>query len=106
VFKVTEEWLRQFSSHGFGWNHQQLEILGVKWPPYKGWLTASIGMELTENQRLQFENECGRSIQAIDTQRKLIAAVDYPVYYTVPDGKGSFTGRFLKPEEVGTWPEK
>jgi hypothetical protein len=28
------------------------------------------------------------------------------VIYTVPDGHGSFTARWLKPEEVGTWPAK
>ena len=105
MFRVTLEWLKEHSTKGMAWNKQQLAILGISWPPPRGWLDQVIGKKLPIEAKERFEEETGRSIQKLDIKRRLIAAVDYPVYYTTPDGKGSFKGRWLKPEEVGTWPK-
>jgi hypothetical protein len=32
--------------NGVGWNRKQLALLGVKWPPHKGWLSNLIGTEI------------------------------------------------------------
>jgi hypothetical protein len=32
--------------NGIGWNRKQLALLGVSWPPQKGWLSKLIGTEI------------------------------------------------------------
>lgn len=34
------------SGHGFNWT--QLKLLGVSWPPHKGWLSALVGQEVND----------------------------------------------------------
>lgn len=38
-----------------GWTRAQLKILGVKWPPKKGWLTRKIGDKITELQLAELQ---------------------------------------------------
>jgi len=37
-----------------GWTRAQLALLGVTWPPLKGWLSALIGTELAKADYLAF----------------------------------------------------
>ena len=41
------------SSNG-GFNKKQLEILGIEWPPQKGWKTSVIGQTVTKEDYQQF----------------------------------------------------
>jgi hypothetical protein len=41
--EVTNELLEAAMSAAGGWSRPQLAILGVEWPPVKGWRTAVIG---------------------------------------------------------------
>ncbi len=43
------------SSKG-GYNKKQLEILGVEWPPQKGWKSALIGTMISQKQYQDFLN--------------------------------------------------
>jgi hypothetical protein len=36
------------SNYG-GWNKHQLELLGIKWPPQKGWLSKLVGQEVSDS---------------------------------------------------------
>lgn len=55
MFKITEEWLRQFSSRAGGWTANQLKALGIEWPPEHGWKLLVIGKEITLEEKLRFE---------------------------------------------------
>jgi len=63
------------------------------------------GTLLTDSDRLEFESLCDRSLATQERERKAPADAIHAarVYYTYPDERGSWTGRWLKPEEVGTW---
>ena len=100
--KVTREWLMRF--RGKNWTRIQINALGLTYPLPKDWLGLISGTEISEDQAKEFEEGCGRSIQVIDKPK--YDAMEEEVYYTVPDGKGSFKGRWLEPHEVGTFPDE
>ena len=52
--KITLEIIEQGQSKEGGWNQAQLEILGVPWPPIKGWKTRLCGDELTQEEHDKF----------------------------------------------------
>jgi hypothetical protein len=54
MMTITEELLVEGMSSAGGWKAEQLEILGVKWPPREGWKRAVIGQEITEEQAWDF----------------------------------------------------
>ena len=37
MMKVTEDLIKAGETAGGGWNRHQLELIGVAWPPVKGW---------------------------------------------------------------------
>lgn len=57
---VTEKIIENGMSNHGGWNKEQLAILGVKWPPKKGWKQRLIGTEITELQYVNFIYRRGR----------------------------------------------
>jgi hypothetical protein len=52
---ITDEWLINAAPTG-GYNKQQLNILGIEWPPCKGWKGKVIGKELCEEKVKEFKN--------------------------------------------------
>ena len=52
---VTEEYLLAHSTEKIGWTADQLRSIGISWPPKKGWKKEVIGTEITETQRVRFE---------------------------------------------------
>lgn len=48
--KLTHEILHSIGTEGMGWNKHQLELLGVTWPPEKGWLSALIGTDIDDTK--------------------------------------------------------
>jgi hypothetical protein len=55
TFRVTAEWLHAHTGKAGGFNRKQLAVLGVPWPPKKGWLWLAEGTWITEEQRQHFE---------------------------------------------------
>ena len=55
--KITRGWLKRHRSRGGGWTKEQLAILGIVWPPPKGWLKAVVrsGRTMTFAQQKAFE---------------------------------------------------
>lgn len=52
--KITREWVHEFGTvNGIGasWSQKQLAILGVPWPPKKGWLSRLIGTDELAERR-------------------------------------------------------
>jgi hypothetical protein len=46
TIRLTHENLHALATAGCGFNRAQLAILGVEWPPIKGWLSGLIGCEI------------------------------------------------------------
>jgi hypothetical protein len=53
---VTREWIDQNQTGNCAWTADQLKILGVSWPPSKGWKQKVIGLILSDEQRIRFEH--------------------------------------------------
>jgi hypothetical protein len=47
--KLTRENLHKLSTKADGFTKRQVEMLGFKWPPSKGWLSSLIGTEMSES---------------------------------------------------------
>mgnify|MGYP001606919754 CR=1 FL=1 len=53
---ITSEWLHVHASvGGVGWNAAQLRVLGVAWPPRKGWLSRLVGTKISREVKAEFE---------------------------------------------------
>lgn len=56
---ITNDLIVAGVSGAGGWNRKQLEILGVAWPPRRGWKWAVIGKQITEEQYQEFIERTG-----------------------------------------------
>jgi hypothetical protein len=57
---VTAEFIERGCSKRGGWTKEQLELLGVGWPPMKGWKAAAIGREISDADAYLFLSEATR----------------------------------------------
>ena len=60
MFRITETWIREFQSGNGGWTRDQLDAVGVAWPPREGWIGRLVGKEITDEQRERFERRRDR----------------------------------------------
>lgn len=67
-FYVTEQWLTAHSNKGAAWTSGQLRVLGVEWPPKRGWTRRVVGTSITKEQRAAFE-QLASERQARDERR-------------------------------------
>lgn len=51
---VTIELIESGCSGAGGWNQHQLKLIGVDWPPMKGWKNRAVGMEISEEDAALF----------------------------------------------------
>lgn len=90
---ITAEWLYKFSRNGkSGWNKDQLALIEVSWPPWKGWMKASVGMQISDEAREQFEALAGKSQEGVKIDRGRANMAENPIYRTFQDGKGGWAG--------------
>ena len=54
-FVVSEKWIDACKTPKGGWTRAQLSLLGVDWPPQKGWKNQVIGMMIDDKSSEQFE---------------------------------------------------
>lgn len=47
--KLTRELIHSVATSHVGFNRFQLSILGVQWPPKKGWLSNLVGKEISDS---------------------------------------------------------
>ena len=52
--RVTERFLLDNTTPRGQWNAKQLAVLGIQWPPIKGWKQRVIGMEISEEEARRF----------------------------------------------------
>lgn len=53
-FEVNDEWVRSHCRNGAP-TRDQIECLGLMWPPERGWIERLCGAIITEAQRERFE---------------------------------------------------
>ena len=53
---LTKQMIEEGISSKGGYNKKQLEILGVEWPPQKGWKSALVGTMISQKQYQDFLN--------------------------------------------------
>ena len=54
-FTVTEQWLKRNSTANGGYTKGQLQLVGVDWPPSKGWQRALIDAKIPVEDARRFE---------------------------------------------------
>lgn len=47
--KLTYQNIMALQSLNRGWNHKVLELIGVSWPPQRGWIKKITGTEIEES---------------------------------------------------------
>lgn len=57
---VSNDWLLQWQTVNGGYNKRQLELLGIAWPPKRGWKRDLLGLEISEEKARAFEMSSGR----------------------------------------------
>lgn len=54
MLTLTDNLIRAGQTNNGGWNKKQLHLLGISWPPTKGWKLKVIGQEITEEHYEEF----------------------------------------------------
>ena len=55
--KLSADFIHRYKGASGGWSKAQLAVLGVSWPPSKGWIERLVGQEITDLQVEQFKAE-------------------------------------------------
>jgi hypothetical protein len=55
MHQITREWLFMHRTHRGAWTRDQLEAIGVFWPPKAGWIERRIGKDIPDDAKRQFE---------------------------------------------------
>ncbi len=76
VMKITREWLVANRTLNGGWSRAQLRIIGVAWPPRKGWIEKVAGRELPKRLVLAFIAEMWTENRKINADRKSLRVTD------------------------------
>lgn len=93
---ITKEWINKFKSSKGGWTSTQMEAVGLKWPPKKGWIKSIAGNEISQEQAEIFEGKLKRR-KAIKPNAKRIEksiAVAKPQAITVCERSPDWTTFF------------
>lgn len=101
---ITKDWLKEHSVSG-ALTREQLGLLGIGWPPPKGWKEQVIGSEIPDQTAVNFEHlaHCRKSAIIAEEERKRAYDAEHAeeIYYTMCDGKGGWTGSWTKPPGFG-----
>ena len=60
---ITDELVRQGENGSGGWNREQLKIIGVGWPPRRGWIRRAIGKVISDDDAARFVSMKGKTIR-------------------------------------------
>jgi len=56
--KLTKQQILDGRSLSGGWTKKQLSILGIEWPPQKGWMWRACMKEITAEEYQVFKRSC------------------------------------------------
>jgi hypothetical protein len=51
---ITNEFLDENKTPNGSWRKKQLELIGISWPPQKGWKKEVIGKEISDEEAILF----------------------------------------------------
>ena len=57
---ITRDWLFNHQTDAGSWTRDQLEAVGVKWPPSSGWIERIFGCQINEVTQRRFEQRLTR----------------------------------------------
>lgn len=76
MFKITTGWLMQNRTKKGAWTKAQFDILDLKYPPAKGWMTMCVGGGIQDKTKLAFESAahitCKTKKPLINSDRELL----------------------------------
>jgi hypothetical protein len=81
------------------WNAEQLALVGIAWPAPKGWKELIVGREVTQETIQRIAASRATSVEREIATARRHAVMKEEIYYTWPDGKGSFEGSWTKPKD-------
>jgi hypothetical protein len=55
MFTITHQWVMLHQSRRNAWTADQLQAIGISWPPPRGWMHRVIGKTITDQQKNRFE---------------------------------------------------
>lgn len=73
IMLITESFVKQCQTERGGWTKDQLEVLGVKWPPKNGWIDSVCGMEISSETAQAFidlRNKRARQKKPVCVEKK------------------------------------
>ena len=75
MFTVTKDWLHRYPHKPpAGWTAKQLRLLGIAWPPKKGWIEEIEGKQILDRVAREFESlAMPRSVE--DQEREELLAM-------------------------------
>lgn len=56
--KLTKKQILECRSPAGGWTKKQLAILGIEWPPEKGWMWRAVAKDITAEEYQTFKRSC------------------------------------------------
>lgn len=62
--KITHEWVKQNMTKNGGYTRSQLELIGVPWPPPKGWKRRVRGNLIDDDSARAFEEIARKTREA------------------------------------------
>lgn len=68
---ITREWLFSHQTEAGSWTRDQLEAVGVNWPPMTGWIDRIVGCQINEITQLRFESKLTR--KQVKLNRRLVS---------------------------------
>lgn len=54
MLRLTHAIIEEGKSKNGGWSEKQLMLIGVSWPPIKGWKSRSVGREVASRKIIEF----------------------------------------------------
>lgn len=52
--KLTRQMILDARTDAGGWTMAQIQCIGIKWPPYKGWIDDLVGKEISQEKYDRF----------------------------------------------------
>ena|SRR6185312_10551025 len=101
MFKVTKRWVGEQGA----WTAAMLKALGIEWPPFKGWVGALEGVEITQQQKAEVERLHAARLKQHAHSAERHAAMSLKVFWTTPNERGGFRVHRTRPANWDSRPQ-
>ena len=94
MFVMTRQWVKANGP----WTAAKFEVVGYSWPPPAGWVDLLVNELIDDEQKAKVEQLHVEQMAKKAARAKRHERMQEGVYYTWPDGNGSFNGSASKPD--------